>query len=88
MPKRIYQKKTNTTIKVRLQHTEPGDLVSPLLSALAEEIDKTQLVAFSRPRLGSNPKYDGSQATAMYLELDFDTLERMFALLKLANTAA
>jgi hypothetical protein len=84
MPKRIYQKKRPTTIKVRLQHTEPGDELSPLLEDLAEGIDKTQLVAFSKPRLGTNPKYAGNQATAMYLEIDVEVLRKMFQFLKLS----
>lgn len=88
MGKRIYQKKTAKTIKVRLQHTEQGDEISPLLEELAEGIDKRQLVAFSRPRLGTNPKYEGNQATAMYLEMDVDVLRKMFQFLKLSTSAA
>lgn len=88
MSKRIYQPKTNTTIKVRLQHTEPGDELSPLLEELADGIDKTQLAAFNRPRLGTNPKYAGNQATAMYLEIDVEILRKMFAFLKISTHAA
>lgn len=86
--KRIYQDKTNTTIKVRLQHTAPDDELSPLLEELADGIDKTQLVAFNRPRLGTNPKYAGNQATAMYLELDVELLRKMFEFLSVSAIAA
>lgn len=82
MGKRIYRTKTHTTIKVRLQHTDPSGEISPLLEALSETIDachKDKLVAFNRPRLGTNPKYEGQQATAMYLELDYDVLRFMFS---------
>jgi hypothetical protein len=88
MGKRIYQRKTDTTIKVRLQHTVPDDEISPLLEELADGIDKSLLCSFSRPRLGTNPKYAGNQATAMYLEIDFETLQEMFALLKVASLQA
>lgn len=57
--------------------------MSSLLEALADGIDKTKLAAFNRPRLGTNPKYAGTQATAMYLEIDVETLRRMFDVLKI-----
>lgn len=80
--KRMYSRKTPQTVKVRLQHTEPGDQVSSLLDDLADGIDKKKLCAFSRPRLGTNPKYAGNQATAMYLEIDIEILREMFGYLK------
>lgn len=83
MGKRIYQAKTNATIKVRLQHTDPSGDISPLLEELAASIDKTKLCAFNAPRLGTNPKYDGQQATAMYLEIDAELLLLMFCSLKI-----
>jgi N-acyl-L-homoserine lactone synthetase len=42
---------------------------------------------FSGPRLGTNEKYDGNQATAIYLEVDAETLLRMFEYLSIAETA-
>lgn len=88
MPKRIYQPRTAGTIKVRLQHTDASNQVSCLLEELADGIDKTTLVSFTRPRLGTNPKYAGNQATAMYLEIDFETLKRMFDVLKIDVSTA
>ena len=82
MRKRLYQKKTNTTIKMRLQHTGTDGDISPLLETLAQNIDKSALASFSAPRLGTNPKYDGQQATAMYLELDYDVVKAMFLLIR------
>jgi hypothetical protein len=84
MGNRIYQKGTPQTVRVRLQHTEPGDVISPLLEDLADGIDKRLLVAFNRPRLGTNPKYADNQATAMYLEIDIRILKKMFGYLKAA----
>ena len=88
MATRVYQPKTNTTIKLRLQHTEPNNQLSSLLEELADGIDKTLLSSFNRPRLGTNPKYAGNQATAMYLELDVEVLRKMFEFLKLSTHAA
>jgi hypothetical protein len=85
MSKRIYRKKTNTTIKVRLQHTDPSGDISLLLKKLVTGIDKSRLVSFSAPRLGTNPKYDGQQATAVYLEVDYNILRVMFAALELVK---
>ena len=60
MAKRIYQKKQprDEIIKVRLQHTEPGD-----------------------------QQYAGNQATAIYLEVDADTLLKMFEYLSISQQA-
>jgi hypothetical protein len=85
MGKRIYRTKTHTTIKVRLQHTDPNGEISPLLAKLVTGIDKSRLVSFSAPRLGTNPKYDGQQATAVYLEIDYNILRVMFAALELVK---
>lgn len=88
MGKRIYQSKNGQpVIKMRLQHTEPADEISPVLETLAERIDKTKLYAFNGPRLGTNPKYKGNQATAIYLELDAATLLKMFEYLSMTNVA-
>lgn len=89
MAKRIYKKRSISTdiIKVRLQHTEPGDELSLVLEELADHIDKTQLYSFSGCRLGTNPKYEGSQATAIYLEIDAQTLRKMFQFLTLNHEA-
>ena len=87
MGKRIYMNKNGQpVIKVRLQHTAPDDEVSPVLERLAERIDKTKLYSFSGPRLGTNPKYEGNQATAIYLELDAATLLKMFDYLSISTT--
>ena len=89
MAKRIYKKqsKHDAIIKVRLQHTAPGDELSPVLEELASHIDKSQLYSFSNPRLGTNEKYVGNQATAIYLEIDVETLRKMFQFLTLNNKA-
>lgn len=66
-----------------MQHSDPSGDLSPLLDALSEQIEfnKDKLCSFNRPRLGTNPKYDGHQATAMYLEIDYALLQWMFAAL-------
>ena len=88
MGKRIYKSRNGQpVIKMRLQHTEPGDELSPVLETLAERIDKTKLYAFNGPRLGTNPKYEGNQATAIYLELDAATLLKMFEYLSISQSA-
>jgi hypothetical protein len=86
MPRQVYRKKTNqkNIIKVRLQHTAPDGDLSPILETLAAHIDRTQLYSFSGPRLGTNPKYAENQATAIYLEVDAQTLQRMFEYLTFA----
>jgi len=89
MGKRIYQPRRNTTIKLRLQHTDPSGEMSPLLDALAEQLEqhKSKLVScYNRPRLGTNPKYDRHQATAMYVELDYALLSWMIQALAAVNT--
>ena len=90
MAKRIYRKKQlrDAIIKVRLQHTESNDQLSPILVQIAERIDKTKLYSFSNPRLGTNPKYKGNQATAIYLEVDAATLLKMFEYLSISQQAA
>jgi len=87
MGKRIYQPKTNTTIKLRLQHTDEHGDISPLLEAISDQLEeyKHLMVAFNRPRLGTNPKYEGTQATAMYLELDYALLQWMVAAMSAVN---
>jgi hypothetical protein len=47
-----------------------------------------RIYQFNRPRLGTNPKYEGNQATAMYLEIDVAVLQKMFQFLKLSTSAA
>lgn len=90
MTQRIYQQKHlgQDIIKVRLQHTAPGDQVSPVLERIAETIDKMKLYSFTNPRLGTNPKYEGNQATAIYLEVDVATLLKMFEYLSISQQAA
>lgn len=89
MGTRIYKKKNGQpVIKMRLQHTYPDDELSPVLERLAERIDKTKLYGFNGPRLGTNPKYKGNQATAIYLELDAATLLKMFEYLSISQQAA
>lgn len=89
MAKRIYKQQTTKQhiIKMRLQHTMPGDELSPVLEELASHIDKTQLYSFTNPRLGTNEKYAGNQATAIYLEIDAETLRKMFQFLTLNSGA-
>ena len=89
MARRIYKKKQagKALIKVRLQHTAGNDEFSPVLQRIAERIDKLKLYSFSGPRLGTNPKYAGQQSTAIYLEVDAETLLRMFEYLSIAETA-
>lgn len=88
MARRIYKKKTCLPIKVRLQHTSPNNELSPVLERIDELVDKSQLYSYSRPRLGTNPKYAGQQATAIYMEMDADTLLKMFEFLTLSTTTA
>ena len=90
MPQRIYQQKHSgqDIIKVRLQHTAPGDQVSPVLQRIAETIDKTKLYSFSNPRLGTNPKEAENPGRAVYLGVDVTTLLRMFEYLSSAQQAA
>lgn len=75
--RRVYRPRTKRTVKLRIQHTSEDGEVSPLLESISDRIDKRKLVAFRRARLGSNPKYEGRQATAIYLDCDFNTLERV-----------
>ena len=86
MPRRVYRKKTNQKdiIKVRLQHTAPDGDLSPVLETLAAHIDRSKLYSFSGPRVGTNPKYTENQATAIYFEIDVQTLQRMFEYLTFA----
>ena len=87
---RIYKSRNGhePVIKIRLQHTAPDDELSPVLKKLAEHIEKTNLYSFSGPRLGTNPKYAGNQATAIYLEVDAATLLKMFEYLSISQQAA
>lgn len=88
MARRIYKKRTGSLIKVRLQHTAENNELSPVLERIDELIDKSNLYSYARPRLGTNPKYAGQQATAIYMEVDADTLLKMFKFLTLSTSAA
>lgn len=75
--RRVYRPRNKKTVKLRLQHTSEDGNISPLLESISDRIDKRKLVAFRRARLGSNPKYEGRQATAIYLDVPYETLERV-----------
>lgn len=78
MAKRIYQAAGDAVIKIRLQHKAPNDQLSPVLKHLYENIDKSKFVDTNSPRLGTNPKYIGQQATAIYLEMNASEFIRLF----------
>ena len=78
MAKRLYQSAGNAVIKIRLQHQAPNDQLSHVLKHLYENIDKSKLVGSTSPRLGTNPKYAGNQATAIYLEMNANDFIRLF----------
>lgn len=75
--RRIYRTRNAKTVKVRIQHQSKDGEISGLLESISDRIDKRKLVAFRRARLGSNPKYEGRQSTAIYLDIPFETLERI-----------
>lgn len=78
--KRIYRDCPDKwRLKVRLQHRPRDGSESPLLRGLDAAIDRRKLASYRNSRLGTNPRYEGRQTTAVYLEIDARILARVLA---------